>query len=141
MRLLKPMITRTMVAAVDVVVSLLPTSRLTVTEPITQRRSLGVVAAWVCVAVEAWVLVATRVRSCKLSKTIMTATICFKFGGSRGSSEVRYPLFFEQCASPTADGRGLSWLGYQHHAGYRRRGTIAVCSQVLERRSSLWENG
>ena len=61
---------------------------------------------------------ATRVRSCKLSKTIMTATICFKFGGSRGSSEVWSPLFFEQCASPTADGRGLSWLGYQHHAGY-----------------------
>ena len=54
---------------------------LTVTEPITPATVFRVVAAWVCVAVEAWVLVATRVRSYKLSKTIMTATIRFKFGG------------------------------------------------------------
>ena len=41
MRLLKPMITSTMVAAVDVVVSLLPTSGLTVTEPITPATVFG----------------------------------------------------------------------------------------------------
>ena len=102
---------------------------LTVTEPITPATVFRVVAAWVCVAVEAWVLVATRVRSYKLSKTIMTATTCFKFGGSRGSSEVWSPLFFEYCASPTAD---FSLLDLEHHAGYRRRGTIAGCCQVLE---------
>ena len=66
------MITRKMVAAVDVVVSLLPTMHfsvacvargLTVTKPITPATVLRVVAARVCDAMEAWVLVAPRVGS------------------------------------------------------------------------------
>ena len=67
-----------------VVVSLLPTMHFSV-EPTTRVSVLRVVAVWVCVAMEAWALVATRVRSYKLSKTQMTVPICFKFGGSRGT--------------------------------------------------------
>ena len=60
-------------------------------------------------------LVATRVRSKMLSKTRMTVTISFKFGGSRGSNEVRSPLIFEHCASPTVDGRGPPWFGLEYY--------------------------
>ena len=79
MRLLKPLITSKKVATVAVVVSLLPTMHfsvacvargLTVTEPTTPASVLRVVAAWVCVAMEAWLLVATIFRSFKLSKTL-----------------------------------------------------------------------
>ena len=71
-----------------------------------------VAAARVCDALEAWEHVATRVRSYKLSKTQMTVTICFKFGGS---DEVRSPLIFEHCASPTVDGRGPPWFGLEYN--------------------------
>ena len=90
MQLLKPLITSKKVATVAVVVSLLPTTHfsvacaargLTVTEPTTPASVLRVVAA-----------VATRVRSFKLSKTLMIVTICFKFGGSRGTQRIQASL-------------------------------------------------
>ena len=132
-----------------VVVSLLPTNAffggmlrtwLTVTEPTSPASVLKVVPAWVCDAMEAWGHVATRVRSYKLSKTYMTAVMCFKCGGSRGSNEVRSPLLLEHRASPTVDVRSLSWFGlefHQLHAG----GTMKGCCRMLEQRSSLWKNG
>ena len=69
---------------------------LTVTEPTFWR----VVAARVRDAMVAWKIVATRVRSERVSETQMLVTICFKFGGSRGSNDVRSPLIFEHCTSP-----------------------------------------
>ena len=109
----KPLITSKMVAAVSVVVSLLPTMHfsvacvargLTLTEPTTPASIFeGGSGLGMCRNGGMWRLVAVRVRSHLLSKTLLTVTICFKFGGSRGSNEVRSLSFFEHCASPTAD--------------------------------------
>ena len=51
---------------------------LTVTKPITPATVLRVAAVRVRVFLEAWVLVATRVRSYKISKTLMTVTFFFQ---------------------------------------------------------------
>ena len=83
---------------------------------------------------EAWGSVALRVRSKKLSKTLMTVTICFKFG-SRASNEVRSPL-----STKVKNGGGLSWVDLVYNcslAGYGPRGTTACCGQPMEQGRSV----
>ena len=66
---------------------------LTVSEPTTPVSFWRVAVARVCAFLKAWRFVALRVGSFTLSKTQLTATICFKFDGCRGSNEVRLLLF------------------------------------------------